>query len=61
MDKFEQAEELAKVTFKDFCEQQKNLTIKRFTQGKYDPYDVVYTNKKQLMMGEIKKRKYDSI
>lgn len=55
--KFEQAEELSKNTFKGFCQQQNWCKIKRFTQGKYDDYDVVYTNNNNLTIGEIKYRK----
>ena len=57
--KFEQAEQLAKNTFKGFCEQQKWCKVKRFTQGKYDPYDVVYTTNNNTTIGEIKLRKYN--
>jgi hypothetical protein len=58
--RFEQAEELSKKTFKDFCEQQNYARIKRFTPGKYDDYDVYYKHKSDHVIGEIKKRDYDS-
>ena len=55
--KFQQAEELAKSTFKGFCEQQSWCKIKRFTTGQYDDYDVVYKTNNNLTIGEIKRRK----
>lgn len=54
--KFELAEEKAKETFNNFCEQQKWCKIKRFTAGQYDPYDVVYHTNNNITIGEIKKR-----
>jgi hypothetical protein len=56
-DNFEQSEEISKETFKNFCEKQKWCKIKRFTENKYAPYDVVYENQNQKTIGEIKRRK----
>lgn len=55
--KFDKAEKLAKETFNKFCQQEKWCKVKRFTQGKYDDYDVVYTTNNNLTIGEIKVRK----
>lgn len=56
---FKNAEEVSKQTFLDFVVSQDELRLKRFTEGDYDPYDVVYYTGSTLTIGEIKKRNYN--